>query len=189
MNNISPNDEQKLLPKDEIATLSKLAQKHNKKLGLIFYINEGELKYDIELLEEKKPLIKLIRWLIFSVTFAMLPFVFKIGSGMIRGFSFNWEFLLGNGELFIVSSTLCAVAVGELFGSSSKKTFLQIILGGMGILIIALASFAYADVSFGKGELLINRVMLISSVLFISSILVSSACIVVTELKGKQHEY
>jgi hypothetical protein len=32
MNNILSNDEQKLLPKDEIATLSKLAQKHHKKL-------------------------------------------------------------------------------------------------------------------------------------------------------------
>ena len=185
MSHLPSNNEQELFSKDNITILSKLAQQDNKKLGLIFYINNGELKYDIELLEEKKPLIKLVRWLIFSVTFAIIPFIFKIASGMIRGIPFNWESLLGGGELFIVSSTLCAVAVGELFGSASKKNFLQIILGGIGILIIALASFAYADVSFGKGELLLNRVMWISCVLFISSILTSSACIVVTEFEEK----
>ncbi|MEN8219826.1 MAG: hypothetical protein ABFS56_26450 [Pseudomonadota bacterium] len=125
----------------------------------------------------------LTRWIIFSVVFALLPFLFKILSEISRGHEISLEMLFGRGELLLVSVTLCAVAVGELFEITPIQSIATLIAGGSAIIIIAITSFYYANISVGGEDLKIDMVIWMSISLFLCSVVVSSACIIIASTR------
>jgi len=124
---------------------------------------------------------KIISWIIFSVIFAWLPFVFNILSRLNRGEPITSDVLFGHGELYLISATLCAVAVGEvlsiavtrsisIFQAMSIYTMIALYIA-----IIALASFGYASSLVGE------QVISAALGLFFFSAVLSSFSIIISE--------
>jgi hypothetical protein len=98
---------------------------------------------------------KLQRWLYFSVSVALLPIFFNILGWIItQGFTVNFVKILGGGDLFLISTTLCAVALGELLEVAAIPRTIPAAttraLGAAYIIIIAISSFIYSFVSVGE---------------------------------------
>ena len=124
-----------------------------------------------KLTDEKKQeiIVRLTRWLVFSILFALFPFFFNMIDGILIGSDVSTTSLFGNGQLFLISTTLCAVAVGELLGVSSTKSTIfgniaATFASGFAILIILLASYCYA--SIGKNNIKLEMMMLLSFLFF-----------------------
>jgi hypothetical protein len=128
-------------------------------------------------------IIKLIGWIVFSVCFAMLPFLFNLINDFSRGIDVTLVSLFGDGQLLLVSTTLCAVAVGELFGVASTKSIATHLLGGLTIILIAITSFYYANVSTGDESLRHDIVANLSLWSFIASVFISSLIITIVGIK------
>jgi hypothetical protein len=63
---------------------------------------------------------KLVTWVLFSVVFALLPFLVNYLLGISRGEKITLELLFGRGEILLASITLCGIALGELFEVASS---------------------------------------------------------------------
>jgi hypothetical protein len=129
---------------------------------------------------------KAARWLIFSVTISLVPLIFTAISLASRGNSFDLIDIIGNGELLLISTALCAASVGELFGTSPKYRTLKIVLGGIAVVLLMLAALNFADISAAKtsGTQIVPDVLKATSLyIFFSSIIVSGGCIVVSEVE------
>ena len=100
----------------------------------------------------------------------------------------NWPdvgfmgFLFGQGELLLVSTSLCAVAIGELFGITTDSIAKNLASGGS-LILIAVASFYYAMVSTMGDNLDHKAIIIISVVVFMLSVIASSFCILLTETR------
>jgi len=129
--------------------------------------------------KKNKIIVKLIRWILFSICFALLPFLFNFISEISRGANVSMVSLFGDGQLLLVSTTLCAVAVGELFGIASTKSIITHLAGGATIILISVTSFYYANVSVGGEDLRHDIVASLSLWLFCASTFISSCCILI----------
>lgn len=134
---------------------------------------------------------KLQRWLYFSVSVALLPIIFNILGWIItQGFTVDFVKILGDGDLFLISTTLCAVALGELLEVAAiPKTIPAATtraLGAAYIIIIAVSSFIYSFVSIGEffssGTRIVKHdiVAHISFWVFIVSVITSSIGMYIT---------
>lgn len=128
---------------------------------------------------------KLVTWVLFSVVFALLPFLVNYLLGISRGEKITLELLFGRGEILLASITLCGIALGELFEVASSPVatppaFTKFI-GLCSLLIIIISSLYYANVSFGGTDLKREIVATVSLWLFIFSVITSSCCIFITE--------
>ncbi len=134
----------------------------------------------------EKAWVKLTRWWIFSILFALIPFLFKIL--VVLSMKHHDEqpergllvFLFGQGELLLVSTSLCAVAIGEVFGITTDSIAKNLASGGA-LFLIAVASFYYAMVSTMGDKLTPPAIIIISAVIFFFSVITSSFCILLTE--------
>jgi len=94
--------------------------------------------------------------------------------------------LIGDGQLLIIIPVLTASAMGELFGSGSRFAVGKIILGGLSLIIIVLASYEFATVIQARAaHVAINDDIILTDSfrLFIGCILPSLISIAITEFK------
>ncbi|MEM6635548.1 MAG: hypothetical protein AAF667_06615 [Pseudomonadota bacterium] len=134
----------------------------------------------------KKIFEKLSRWLIFSVAISLVPLIFAAISLASRGSSVELIAVIGNGELLIISTSMCAAAVGELFGAGQKYKYVQVILGGLAVLLLMLSALNFADIAAVRaaGSNVVSEVLRSTSiVIFLASVVVSCGCIVVSEIE------
>jgi hypothetical protein len=137
--------------------------------------------------------IKLTRWWIFSVLFALMPFLFKIliilsleeHLSKVNSFINFMMFLFGQGDLLLISTALCAVAIGEVFGVTTDSITKNVASGGS-LILIAVASFYYAIISVMGEKLSDNAIILTSIGIFILSVISSSFCILITAEDKKE---
>lgn len=93
---------------------------------------------------------KLLKWAIFSVLIALLPLMLKALYCVIHNDKcFEWQYLLGHGELFLISVGLSSRSVGEILSINASNRISRLICGGAGIIITILAAFVFADISAG----------------------------------------
>jgi hypothetical protein len=131
---------------------------------------------------------KLFSWLIFSVLLALLPFILGIINLSSRGINVDIVTLLGRGELLLISTTLCAIALGELF-SIAKKSLVVQLAGGMSFIIISISSSLYAHLLMRGDEMISHNVVFMSIGLFVLSVITSSVCIIMAESEQRSSQH
>jgi len=89
---------------------------------------------------------KLARWFLFGVAFPLVPLLANylwVGGHEQT----TVQAVLRNGELYLITTTMCAVALGEVLGSAGRFQTAKIILGGGTALIMVLAIMLFVNVS------------------------------------------
>jgi hypothetical protein len=128
---------------------------------------------------------KVIRWLLFSVLIALLPLGFNAISLFTRGISVDLVNLVSRGELLLISTAICAAAVGELVPTGPALRISKIIVVGSTVIILIAASYYFADISAGYrlGEKMdFNVIRDISLIAFISSVVSGALCVILGEV-------
>ncbi len=91
---------------------------------------------------------RLIRWFVFSVLVALLPFVWNWISLVTQEKAATLETMFCRGELFLVSCALCAAALGELIGTGRKFAEFKLLVGFGCLSVLMLNSLWFSQVSF-----------------------------------------
>ncbi len=94
------------------------------------------------------------------------------------------KFLIGHGELYIVSTTLCAVAFGELVEIHSQmmwQTLSQYVLGFICLVLICGSVFCYAQIPLNAAETQVKWLIDFSINLFFLAVIVSSCIIFISD--------
>ena len=119
---------------------------------------------------------KIVQWLFFSVVIATSPIIFNLFKSLGRGEELSMSLLIGRGELLLISSAICAAAIGELFGSSEGNILAKLIIGGSCLILLILSAMWFADISaaiYSSEYINTDRVSTLSLIFFILSIITS----------------
>jgi hypothetical protein len=127
---------------------------------------------------------KLLRWIIFTVFFSLLPFIGTWLGDKLQCYPKNYElkdFALG-GQFFLLAASISADTLGELFGSSSNSHLWKIMIGGIQFLVFALALLLYSQ-CFGKDLDEVDEISLksMSLISLFSSVFIGLWCLYFTE--------
>jgi hypothetical protein len=136
--------------------------------------------------EAKRMAEKLVRWLVFSVIFALLPLAFNYLRISIRGTAPTLALLLSRGELLLVCAAIAATAIGELIGSGGERKIAKYVAGGGCVFVLFLASALFAEISTAiySGAPVNSEFVSNSSIFVFGFTLISStSCIVLVESK------
>ena len=134
---------------------------------------------------------KITRWIFFSVIIAFLPIIFKLFVALIQDspdtyinvFYQKLNEIYVKGELLLLSSALCAAAIGELFGAPSAFAVTKIIAGGVATIVIIIASFCFAYLdNMTQNQVRLDAIETISVCMLVASFISSGACIILSEL-------
>jgi hypothetical protein len=91
--------------------------------------------------------IKVLRWLLFGVAVSALPIAWAAGSLFIHGKPISIPELLGNGDLLMVTCAGCAVALGEIIGSSETAQPWKIAFGFFSLLVIVGTCLVFSSIT------------------------------------------
>lgn len=140
----------------------------------------------------------LVRWLIFSVIFALLPVFSKAlvlftglmstsGSVQALGPVLTFGEILartcGDGELLLVATAIAAAGIGEIVSSAGQNRRLaRVVIGGSLLLIVALSSLWYAIIVGSQTSLDAALVAQGSLVVWFSAVTAAAASVVISAL-------
>ena len=90
----------------------------------------------------------LIRWVVFSVLFSLLPLLANYSAHRIARHAIDLKSLLLHGELLLIAVGLTGAAIGEILGSDMGDRLGQLKLcsAGGNFLIVVMASMLFAFV-------------------------------------------
>jgi len=134
--------------------------------------------------DNKTRLLRVIRWVFFSIIFGLFPFVLKalvVMSGDHKPLTL--AMFIGHGELLLIITTLNAVAVGELFGVPSNSIAIHIV-GWCTVLLMALSAGYYAHVSVMNEKLNVDIITNISLIMFLMTVVTTCSCMLFIEQTG-----
>ncbi len=122
----------------------------------------------------------LIRWIIFSVIIALMPLVFNVLRGVIKGQGIDIVQVFSEGELLLVSAAIAAGSLGQLFGGGSSHGVAKLISGGSCTIILMLTSLCFAYISGAKSssEVLNMRAISYGSMIMLGFTVSASLCCV-----------
>ena len=89
---------------------------------------------------------KILRWLIFGVVVSLLPLAAAYATLAIRSQPATLRAVAGNGEVLIICWSLCAGALGELFGSTNRYKRQKMVVGGVTIAVIVFCTLVFAPI-------------------------------------------
>jgi hypothetical protein len=137
---------------------------------------------------------KLIKWGVFSVLLALVPFAFACGKASLVGPSITVPELVARGGLLLVAVGLATGAIGDLIGSAGGKyRGAKLAIGGLCAITAVMASFLYVIVNDAYTRALEQQVPLedtplnvpmavgLSVALYVGAVLGSGACIALAE--------
>lgn len=90
---------------------------------------------------------RLLRWLFFSVGVSLIPLIYRTLKSSSTISWTNFEASISRGELSLITTALCAAAIGELMGTSRSFRFPKLICGAACLSVLMLAAFHFGDVS------------------------------------------
>ncbi len=156
---------------------------------------------------------RFIRWVLFSVGFALLPIMFK---GATSVFGFTTRLAMGNpnpqaasaesivhngpaakfivaacgeGELLILATSLCAGAIGEMISMKSESLrMFRTTIAGLATLIGTFCAFCYAAIATVGGLGRADVVALASLALLGGSLMVSSSGVLLASFDRETDE-
>jgi len=140
----------------------------------------GQEKMDEKLKKKMLDLLEeLLLWALFSVIIALLPFAIHSLLILTRGDIPTATLLFSKGELVLVSSAIVASAMGSLFISGRKYKITKIIVGGLCVCVLILASawFAIISIESNSPSFDANFASNGSIVMFVFSVISSAGCV------------
>jgi len=123
---------------------------------------------------------RLTRWFIFSVLVTMVPLGFSFARRATEGQLATLNAVISHGELLLISVATCAVAIGELIASGSRRSVLQVLAAGGCVITLISASlyFAYVSSTTSPNAEVVTRT---SVWIFAFGLLASAFCIMLAE--------
>src|SRR5713101_7281571 len=94
--------------------------------------------------------MRLWRWIIFEVAFALMPFLGNYGITRLYGGDITLDTLIGHGELLLVCAGIAAACMGELVSElrQSKSWYTtKICLTGLHAIYLCAASIAFGAIA------------------------------------------
>jgi hypothetical protein len=119
---------------------------------------------------------RIARWILCGVVGSAAPLIINYLISIPKEWSYNPARVVNHGELCIVVAAMCAVSVGELLGTSSKKVITTIIAGSVTVLLLVLSTALYVYIPAGR-DLPEGYIALVSYILFACSFAASVCCI------------
>lgn len=96
-------------------------------------------------------LTRVVRWLLFTVCVALLPFVFFWVRAAQHGEPSRPADVLGSGDVYLVAVGVAAAGVGEVLGSRARRHPAVLLLaGGFALLVLLWAALLFADVASAR---------------------------------------
>jgi hypothetical protein len=90
---------------------------------------------------------KLIHWFIFSVLIATIPIGFNFIIRITTGTPVTLISLWGRGELLIIAVGIGGRGIGELLRSDTHRRTLRLLLGGISLILLIIASLWFGLIS------------------------------------------
>lgn len=127
---------------------------------------------------------KTVRWLFFSVFFSLVPILADYGwaFGNSAVDVPNLSAVLRHGELYLLSSALAAIGLGEVIGVNQNWQIPKIITGGISILNICFATFLYTYINNSGAERAAIYWSSKSLLFFAFSCIVATSCVALSEI-------
>jgi hypothetical protein len=129
-------------------------------------------------------LSKVTRWFFFGVLIAVVPLAYSYENLVIKLQPASVSKITSGGELLIVVWTLCAGAIGELFGNGPKLPIPKIIAGGLCTIILVFSALLFGSIFEARVEQkpLDEQAILIASVsLFLGGVVTCTCCLALSE--------
>jgi hypothetical protein len=129
---------------------------------------------------------KLMLWALFNVLVALSPFVFRALGVRFMGKSVVWEEVLSDGELLLVAAAVASGAIGELMISEKKYITPKLIVSGLCMFCLIIASLCYAFIrAMDKSSVTLETSAIFSwSVwIFMGAFVAGSGCVILSEVK------
>ena len=130
--------------------------------------------------------VRLVRWGLYSVLFALAPFflislVLYTKNGSVP----TLPMLFGHGELLLVAGAIAAAAVGEAVGLGTRRHYAQLfcVFGCLVCLAATTGLFTYVSPSVNPaGSSIPGLVSNVSIVIFAITLVASTGCMIMAEL-------
>jgi hypothetical protein len=93
--------------------------------------------------------INALRWLIFSVAFALIPFLFGIASLHFHRQPITFKNTIFHGELLLVSIAILCESIGDIILADSDKPLFRatkLIIVGLDLLVFGFACYFFSDI-------------------------------------------
>lgn len=87
---------------------------------------------------------KLVRWFMFSVLVSLVPLALTYFILWVDRREVHLEMLVARGELLLISTTLGAAALGELFPGTRENALEKLLSGGALVLLMLTSSLFFA---------------------------------------------
>lgn len=94
---------------------------------------------------------RLLRWLLFTVAIALMPFAFAWVRSIQYGGSIGLADVAGGGDLYLVATAIAATGIGELAGTGRHRRPRTLLLAhGFAVLVLLWAALFYADAAAAR---------------------------------------
>ncbi len=131
---------------------------------------------------------RLLRWLLFGVIIALIPFIARGVMCIYHKDAFDMSKLLSHGELLLVSVALSARGLGDVIteGAQPRKKR-RMVVGGISAILIFLSTFFFADINAawnGGGtppNFDFHNVLAISICVYIATFICSGCAVILRE--------
>lgn len=129
---------------------------------------------------------KIARWLLFGIVFPVVPLAANYLWLGLREEAPDFSAVLRNGELLLVTSIMCATALGEIIGTQEKYPIAKIVAGGLTAAIMMLAIMLFVNISevrLNHGKISDVSIMSRSLIAFCFGIITCTSCVALSEAK------
>jgi hypothetical protein len=123
---------------------------------------------------------KLARWMLFSVLFSLLPLTFNYLRLALDGGSLpSITPVIRGGELFLITASMCSVAIGDVIATSKTREIAKIISGGASLLLLATSTGFFVYFASKNGQLSESVILTSSLWVFGSAAISCAVCVAV----------
>jgi hypothetical protein len=127
---------------------------------------------------------KIARWLLFSVAFSLVPIIanYLLAVGKSSKAFPPLSTVIQHGELFLLSTGLAAVGLGEVIGANQRAKIIKIITGGVSSINMLLSTLLFATLNNTPDELATSYFSYLSFWIFLFTCVVATSCVVLSEI-------
>lgn len=126
--------------------------------------------------------VKVVRWALYSIVFALLPLIFTAGSALGTETSMSLDELLEKGELVLISVGIAGSAAGEIVDRQGYRgSIIHMILVWLNIFISMLGAWWFSQITTTQREP--SMVTNTSLILFFSALVTGFCSIVRSEVR------
>ena len=134
---------------------------------------------------------KLARWVVFGVVFSLAPLIFNYLHLLLKDKEPTIAVIIQDGELFLIISAMCSIALGELIGSGGKFLVAKVIASGVALLLLCVSAFLFVDINDARLALIPYDSGLVSSIslfIFGMAFVACGCCIALSEVRPRNGE-